>query len=205
MHMLEWPSWGFWKQKFCENLCRICFAKFGSSKYNNWTIVPIACLSQVQGVDTTQAHIYYIYSLPNLSKTKFFANLVIGLRGSGNSGVFPGQSRFPRNSGPGPESLGCNGINTLYSSQRTQFTPFHSLTAPTPSLVASLSPPSSPWVIFFPPSKSNVSEGLRAPKCGDRRSTQDSKDWSLSLSLPKVSLEESLSIYFPRVVLAVSS
>jgi hypothetical protein len=125
------------------------FETFGSSLYNTWTIVLIACLWLVSSVDTTQAHIYYIYSHPNLSQIKFLANLVIGLRGSGNSGVFPGESEFPGNSGPGPESPGCKGINTLYRGQRTPFTPFHSLTAPTPSPVASLSPPSIPWAIFL--------------------------------------------------------
>jgi hypothetical protein len=59
----------------------------------------------VQSVDTTQAHIYYIYSLPNLSKIKFLANLVARFRGSGNSGLFPGDSGFPGNFGPGPEYL----------------------------------------------------------------------------------------------------
>jgi hypothetical protein len=49
------------------------------------------------------AHIYYIYNLPNPSNIKFLANLVAGLRGSGNSGDFPGDSGFPGNSGPGPE------------------------------------------------------------------------------------------------------
>jgi hypothetical protein len=57
----------------------------------------------VQSVDTTQAHIYYIYNLPNLSQIKFLANLVAGLRGSGNSGDFPGDSGFLGNSGHGPE------------------------------------------------------------------------------------------------------
>jgi hypothetical protein len=57
----------------------------------------------VQSVDTNQAHIYYIYNLSNLSQIKFLANLVAGLRGSGNFGDFPGDSGFPRNFGPGPE------------------------------------------------------------------------------------------------------
>jgi hypothetical protein len=60
----------------------------------------------VQSVDTTQAHIYYIHSLPNLSKIKFLANLVVGLRGSGDSEDFPGDSGFPGNSRPDPEYLG---------------------------------------------------------------------------------------------------
>jgi hypothetical protein len=81
----------------------VVLKNFGSLKYNTWTIVPVACLWLVQCVDTTQAHIYYIYSLPNLSKIKFLANLVAGFRGSRDSGVFPGDSRFPGNSGPGPE------------------------------------------------------------------------------------------------------
>jgi hypothetical protein len=79
------------------------FEKFGSFWYNTWTIVLIACLWLVSSVDTTQAHIYYMYSHPNLSQFKFLANLLAGLRGSGNSGNFPGDSRFPENSGPGPE------------------------------------------------------------------------------------------------------
>jgi hypothetical protein len=72
-------------------------------EYNTWTIVPIACLWLVQSVDTAQAHIYYIYNLPNLSKIKFLANLLAGLRGSGNSGKFPRDSGFPGNFGSGPE------------------------------------------------------------------------------------------------------
>jgi hypothetical protein len=51
------------------------FQNFGSLWYNTWTIVLIACLWLVSSVDTTQAHIYYIYSHPNLSKIKFLANL----------------------------------------------------------------------------------------------------------------------------------
>jgi hypothetical protein len=48
-----------------------------------------------QSIDTTQTHIYYIYNLPNLSKIKFLANLVAGLRGSGDSGDFPEILGFP--------------------------------------------------------------------------------------------------------------
>jgi hypothetical protein len=69
--------------------------KFGSLEYNTWTIVHIACLWLVQSVDTSLAHIYYIYNLPNLSKIKFLANLLAGLRGRGNSGVFPENPGFP--------------------------------------------------------------------------------------------------------------
>jgi hypothetical protein len=36
-------------------------------------------------------------------KIKFLANLVAGLRGSRDSGDFPGDSGFPGNSGPSPE------------------------------------------------------------------------------------------------------
>jgi hypothetical protein len=49
----------------------------------------------VQSVDTAQAHIYYIYNLPNLSKIKFLENLLAGFRGSGISRVFPGSLGFP--------------------------------------------------------------------------------------------------------------
>jgi hypothetical protein len=59
----------------------------------------------VSSVDTTQTHIYYIYSHPNLSQIKFLENLLAGLRGRGNSGKFPEDSGFPGNSEPGPEYL----------------------------------------------------------------------------------------------------
>jgi hypothetical protein len=58
---------------------------------------------------------------------------------------------------------------------------------------------------LFPPAKSSESEGLKAPRCGDQGSTQDSKDPSLLSSLPKEYSKELFSIYFPRVVLVVSS
>jgi hypothetical protein len=99
------------------------FKKLDLLEYNTWSIVPIACLWLVQSVDTAQVHIYYIYNLPNLSKIKFLANLLAGLRGSGDFGIFPGESGFPGNSGPGPETPGRKGINTLYRGQRTPFTP----------------------------------------------------------------------------------
>jgi hypothetical protein len=71
------------------------FEKIGSFEYNTWTIVPIACLWLVQSVDTAQAHIYYIYHLPNLYKIKFLENLLAGFRGSGISGVCPESPDFP--------------------------------------------------------------------------------------------------------------
>jgi hypothetical protein len=40
----------------------------------------------VSSVDTSQAHINYTYSHPNLSQIKFLANLLTGFRGSGVSG-----------------------------------------------------------------------------------------------------------------------
>jgi hypothetical protein len=49
----------------------------------------------VQSVDTAQAHIFYIYNLPNLSKIKLLANLLAGLRGSGVSRFFPECPGFP--------------------------------------------------------------------------------------------------------------
>jgi hypothetical protein len=78
----------------------------------------------VQSVDTAQAHIYYIYNLPNLSRIKFLENLLAGLRGSGVSGIFPRKSGFPGYSGPGPETLGCKGINTFYCGQKVSSTLF---------------------------------------------------------------------------------
>jgi hypothetical protein len=61
---------------------KFVFEKFGSLWYTTWTIVLIACLWLVSSVDTTQAHIYYIYSHPNLSQIKFLANQLAGLRGA---------------------------------------------------------------------------------------------------------------------------
>jgi hypothetical protein len=46
----------------------------------------------VQSVDTTQAH---IYNLPNLSKIKFLANLVAGLKGAETPEIFPEIPGFP--------------------------------------------------------------------------------------------------------------
>jgi hypothetical protein len=132
-----------------KNFCGICFEKFGSLEYNTWTIVPIACLWLVQNVDTTHAHIYYIYNLPNLSKIKFLANLLAGLRGSGVSEIFPEMSGFPRCFGPGPEILGYKGINTFLPQSTGPIHPFYSLTALLSLPVASLSSPSRPWVFFF--------------------------------------------------------
>jgi hypothetical protein len=57
----------------------------------------------------------------------------------------------------------------------------------------------------FPPAKTSESEGLEAPRCEDQGSIQGSKDWGLLPSLPKVYLKEFFPIYFPRVVLVVSS
>jgi hypothetical protein len=131
-----------------KNLCWICFEKFGSLEYNAWTIVSIACLWLVQSVDTARAQIYYIYNLPNLSKIKFLANLLAGLRGSRDSGTFPGESGFPGYSGPSPESPGCKGINTLLPQPKVTFYHLSQFDRTPSSLVASLSPPSSPWVIF---------------------------------------------------------
>jgi hypothetical protein len=64
---------------------------------------------------------FYIYNLPNLSRIKFLENLLAELKGSGVSGVFPGKSGFPGYSGPGPETLGCKGINTFYRGQKVPF------------------------------------------------------------------------------------
>jgi hypothetical protein len=74
------------------------------------------------------------------------------------------------------------------------------------SPVASLSPsPKALGDFRPPPAKSSESEWLKAPRCEDQGSTRDSKDSSLLPSLPKVYSKEFLLIYFPRVVLVVSS
>jgi hypothetical protein len=139
------------------------FEIFGSSWYNTWTIVLISCLWLVPSVDTTQAHIYYSYSHQNLSQVKFLANLLAGLRGSGNSGKFPGGSGFPGNSGLSPR------LTHSFTFYRVVYPPPHSRRLPSLPHIAPRQ--------FSPPlSKSSESEGLRAPRCGDRRSTPVSKD-----------------------------
>jgi hypothetical protein len=121
-----------------KRLYCICFEKFRSLEYKIWTIVPFACLWLVQGVDTAQAHIYYISNLPNPFKIKFLENLLAGFRGSGVSGVGVGLSGFPGYSGPGPETPGCKSIKAFDRGENPCFTSTQFLTAP-PSLP---SPPS---------------------------------------------------------------
>jgi hypothetical protein len=156
----------------------------------------------VQNVDTAQAHIYHICYVPNLYKIKFLENLLAGFRGSGISGVGAGNSGFPGYSGPGPETPGCKGIKTFDHGEKAFFHHFSVLTAPPLSrrlLLTSLG------AFHFQPAKSSESEGVKAPRRGDQGSTQDSKDSSLLPSLPKVYSKESFPIYFPSVVLVVSS
>jgi hypothetical protein len=159
-------------------------------------------LCLVQGVDTTQAHIYHIINLPNPFNIRFLENLLAGFRGSGVSGVEVGLSGFPGDSGPGPETPGFKGIKSVDRGENPCFTPTQPLTAP-------LSLPSPPLILLgdfhFQPHKSRESEDLKAPRRGDQGSTQVSKNPSLLPSLPKVFSKESFPIYFPSVVLAVSS
>jgi hypothetical protein len=56
-----------------------------------------------------------MYSHQNLSPIKFLANLLAGLMGSGNSGLFPGDFGFPRNSRLGPDILDLYGRNTIFT------------------------------------------------------------------------------------------
>jgi hypothetical protein len=53
--------------------------------------------------------------------------------------------------------------------------------------------------------KSRESEDLKTPRRGDQGSTQVSKDPSPLPYLPKVFSKETFPIYFPSVVLVVSS
>jgi hypothetical protein len=138
----------------------------------------------VQSVDTAQAHIYHICNVSNLYKIKFLENLLAGFRGSGISGVGAGNSGVPGYSGPGPETPGFKGINNFDRGEKVSFHHFSVLAAP------SLFPPSPhslPLGDFHSPrTKSHESEGLKAPRCGDQGSTQDSKDSSLLPSLPRM-------------------
>jgi hypothetical protein len=58
---------------------------------------------------------------------------------------------------------------------------------------------------LFQSVKSSESEGVKAPRRGDQGSTQVSKDSSFLPSLSKVYSKEFFPIYFPSVVLVVSS
>jgi hypothetical protein len=159
-----------------------------------------------QSVDTTQAHIYHICIVPNLYKIKFLENLLAEFRGSGISGVEAGNSGFSRYSGPGPEISGCKGINTFDHGERGSFHLYSVLTVPYLFPVASPFLSLKPLCDFlFQPAKSSESEGVKAPRRGDQGSTQVSKDSSLLPSLPKVYSKEFFPIYFPSVVLVVSS
>jgi hypothetical protein len=156
----------------------------------------------VQGVDTAQTHIYHIRNLPNLFKIKFLENLFVGFRGSGVSGIRAGHSGFPGYSRPSPETPGCKSTKAFDRGENPCFTSTQFLTAP-PSPVASFS---LSWVISTSnPPKSRESEDLKAPRRGDQGSTHASKDSSLFPSLPKVHSKEFFPIYFPSVVLVVSS
>jgi hypothetical protein len=155
-----------------------------------------------QSVDTAQAYIYHICIVPNLYKIKFLENLLAGFRGSEISGVEAGNSGFSGYSGPGPETLDCKGIKTFDRGKNSFF--HHYSVSPRPLL--------SPVALFlslcdflFQPTKSCESKGVKAPRRGDQGSTQVSKDSSPLPSLPKVYSKESFPIYFPSVVLVVSS
>jgi hypothetical protein len=123
-----------------KSLYCFCFEKFGSLKYNTWTIVPFACLWLVQGVDAAQAHIYHISNLLNPFKIKFLENLLAGFRGSGVSGVGVGHSGFSGLSGPSPETPGYKGIKAFDRGENLSFTSTQFLTVPPFSPVASFHP-----------------------------------------------------------------
>jgi hypothetical protein len=156
----------------------------------------------VQSVDTAQAHIYHIYIVPNLYKIKFLENLFAGLRGSGISGVEAGNSGFSGYSGPGPETLGCKGIKT-FDHGKNFF--FHLYSVSPRPLLSPIAPFLSLCDLLFQPAKLSESEGVKAPRREDQGSTQVSRDPSPLPSLPKVHSKEFFPIYFPNVVLVVSS
>jgi hypothetical protein len=185
-----------------KNLYCICFEKFGSLEYNIWTIVLFACLWLVQGVDTAQAHIYHISNLPNPFKIKFLENLLAGFRESRVSGVGAGHSGYPGYSRPGPETPGFKGIKAFDRGENPCFTSTQFFNR-APSLPSPLPIPLGDFQ--FQPHKSRESEVLKTPTRGDQGSTQVSKDSSLLSSLPKVHSKEFFPIYFPSVVLVVSS
>jgi hypothetical protein len=148
------------------------FERFGSLWYNTWTIVVIACLWLVSSVDTTQARIYYIYSYPNLSQIKFLANLLAGLRRSGNSGLFPEIPGFPETPDLSRSVRTFRVyIYTLFTAVNSSFS-LYRVDRPPPFLPSPpLSPSSRPLGEFrLYPSISRVSEGLKAPRRGDCRS-----------------------------------
>jgi hypothetical protein len=157
----------------------------------------------VQSVDTAQAHICYTCNFPNLYKIKFLENLLAGLRGSRISGVCPESPDFLDT----PDLTRRLRVVKVYiplTTVKNSLSPFHNFTVPTSS-VSSLSPtPKSLAISTFPPAKLSESEGLKAPRRGDQGSTQDSKDSSLLPSPPRYS-NDFFTIYFPRVVLVVSS
>jgi hypothetical protein len=145
--------------------------KFGSLWYNTWTIVLIAWLWLVSSVDTTQAHIYYIYTHPNLSQIK---SLQIYSLDSGERKLWNISRRFrvSQKLRTWHEVSRLLGYKYPLSPRSNCFYSLSLLTAasllPSPPPLPHL----APWVIFvLPPSKSFVSEGLSSPRSGDRRST----------------------------------
>jgi hypothetical protein len=96
-------------------------------------------LCLVQGVDTTQAHIYHISNLPNPFNIKFLENLLGGFRESGVSGVEAGLSGFPGDSRPDPETPGFKSIKGFDHGEKLLFHPTQffnrALSLPSPPLI----------------------------------------------------------------------
>jgi hypothetical protein len=188
MHMFEWPSIDFLKQKVCEKLVLNLFWKIWIFRVQHLDYCS-HCLfvASPKCWYCSASHILHIQSSKSI-QNQIPCKSTRWTQGERSLRVFPGMSGFLGYSGPGLEIPGYKGINTFLPQSTGPIHPFYSLTAPSPSP----SPPSLPHLALgdfhFPPSKSSESERLRAPRCGDRRSTKDSKDWSLSLCLPKVSL-----------------
>jgi hypothetical protein len=190
MHMFEWPSVEFWKQKNCEKLAlnlfwEIWIFRVQHLDYRSYCLF----VASPKCWYCSGSHILHIQSSKSIQKQIPWKS-ARWIQAERNLRGLSGKSGFPVYSGPGPETPGCKGINTFDHGEKAPFILLQFNRAP-------LSPrrlPSSPSMplgdFLFPPAKSSVIEGLKAPRCGNQGSTQDSKDSSLLPSLPKVCSKE---------------
>jgi hypothetical protein len=159
--------------------------KFGSLWYNTWTIVLIAWLWLVSSVDTTQAHIYYIYTHPNLSQIK---SLQIYSLDSGERKLWNISRRFrvSQKLRTWHEVSRLLGYKYPLSPRSNCFYSLSLLTAasllPSPPPLPHL----APWVIFvLPPIQIFCEWGIEFSKEWRSKIYIVLKDWRLSPSLPK--------------------